>query len=294
MKLSIIIPVFKVPSTLRSCVDSVLSGCDIPVEVILVDDGSPDECPAICDEIAVSDSRVKVIHQSNQGLSAARNVGIDASTGELLTFVDSDDLVEPGQWSRLTEVFGQHERCDIVEYPVVVHQDDRHREYRLVFGGRFYADAGHYWSEERAYTHAYACNKIFRRHLFDKVRFPVGRVFEDVATIPSLLCAARGIATVGFGCYFYRANAEGITATASGKELSMLLEHHLRWFEMWPSRDYYIHLVNIQLSVCDRLPVSPVLPFRPYTGTLKLYLLRIFGMVNLCRMHRIFYRLFRL
>lgn len=92
---SIIVPVYKVEPYLRRCVDSVLAQTYPNTEVILVDDGSPDGCPAICDEYAAADSRVSVIHQANGGLSAARNAALDVARGEWVYFVDSDDWVEP-------------------------------------------------------------------------------------------------------------------------------------------------------------------------------------------------------
>ena len=93
--ISVIVPVYRVEEYLERCVKSILSQTYKNLEVILVDDGSPDQCPAICDACAEKDARVKVIHQENKGLSGARNAGIDAASGEYLAFVDSDDYVSP-------------------------------------------------------------------------------------------------------------------------------------------------------------------------------------------------------
>ena len=93
--ISIIVPVYKVEKYLKRCVDSILAQTYPCLEVILVDDGSPDGCPAICDEYAREDRRVRVIHKENGGLSDARNAGIDAAKGKFLGFVDSDDYVHP-------------------------------------------------------------------------------------------------------------------------------------------------------------------------------------------------------
>lgn len=91
--ISVIVPVYKVEKYLKRCVDSILAQTYPCLEVILVDDGSPDGCPAICDEYAREDRRVRVIHKENGGLSDARNAGIDAAKGKFLGFVDSDDYV---------------------------------------------------------------------------------------------------------------------------------------------------------------------------------------------------------
>ncbi len=91
--ISVVIPVYKVEKYLRECVDSVINQTYKNLDIILVDDGSPDKCPAICDEYAEKDTRVRVIHRKNGGLSAARNSGIDIARGEYITFIDSDDYV---------------------------------------------------------------------------------------------------------------------------------------------------------------------------------------------------------
>ena len=93
-KISVIVPVYNVEKYLPRCIDSILAQTFTDFELILVDDGSPDNCGAICDEYAVKDSRICVIHQKNQGVSAARNTGIEASKGEYVTFIDSDDYIE--------------------------------------------------------------------------------------------------------------------------------------------------------------------------------------------------------
>lgn len=92
-KISCIVPVYNVEKYLRRCVDSILAQTFTDFELILVDDGSPDGCPAICDEYAEKDSRVRVIHQENKGVSAARNAGLDMARGEYVCFVDGDDEV---------------------------------------------------------------------------------------------------------------------------------------------------------------------------------------------------------
>ena len=95
MKISVIVPIYNVEQYLHTCVDSILAQTYHNIEVILVDDGSPDNCPAICDEYSKIDSRIKVIHKKNSGVSDTRNAGIEAATGEKIAFIDSDDVVAP-------------------------------------------------------------------------------------------------------------------------------------------------------------------------------------------------------
>ena len=100
-KISVIVPVYKVEAFLDRCVQSIVSQSYKNLEIILVDDGSPDNCPSLCDAWAAKDSRIKVIHKENGGLSDARNAGMAIATGELMGFVDSDDWIAPGMYQHL-------------------------------------------------------------------------------------------------------------------------------------------------------------------------------------------------
>ena len=101
MGISVIVPVYMVESYLHRCVDSILSQTFVDFELILVDDGSPDNCGAICDEYAAKDSRIRVIHQKNGGLSAARNAGLDVAREEYYAFVDGDDWIDPDMYENM-------------------------------------------------------------------------------------------------------------------------------------------------------------------------------------------------
>ena len=107
-RISVIVPVYKVEKYLRRCVDSILAQQHKDLEVILVDDGSPDGCGAICDNYAAEDSRIRVVHQQNGGLSAARNTGLSMATGDYIAFVDSDDYVEPAMYGELLRLARAH------------------------------------------------------------------------------------------------------------------------------------------------------------------------------------------
>ena len=102
-KISVIVPVYQVEETLDKCVESIIGQTYKNLEIILVDDGSPDNCPAICDSWAEKDSRIRVIHKENGGLCSARNAGMDIAAGDYLGFVDSDDCIEPDMYQLLVE-----------------------------------------------------------------------------------------------------------------------------------------------------------------------------------------------
>lgn len=112
-KVSIIVPVYKVESTLNRCVVSIRKQTLEDIEIILVDDGSPDNCPRMCDDLAIIDERIKVIHKTNGGLGYARNSGIEIASGEYIAFIDSDDFIEPNMMQRLYD-FARKKNCDVV------------------------------------------------------------------------------------------------------------------------------------------------------------------------------------
>lgn len=174
---SIIIPVYRTAATLMRCVESIAAQQDARFEMILVDDGSPDSCPAMCDSLAAADSRIRVIHKPNGGLSSARNAGIEASRGDLLMFVDSDDHIAPGTLSALSRLAGEHPEYDIIEFPICREMPSGRQE-MTDFGCREYRDMDEYWLSCRAYMHAYACNKIYRRALFDGIRYPENMILR--------------------------------------------------------------------------------------------------------------------
>ena len=219
--LSIIIPVYCVENTLDRCVKSIVGQSYHDIEVILVDDGSPDHCPEMCDSWAQKDERIRVIHQNNGGLSDARNVGIDASRGEWLTFVDSDDYIEEGT---LEQVMAATADNDLVEYPVERFCGSP-QESLLTFEPKVYKDMSDYWLNGQAYEHSYVWNKIYRKELFNQIRFPKGQVFEDIQTLPLLLQKAHRVATIPHGLYHYCWNESGITATANGQALEIGRAH---------------------------------------------------------------------
>jgi len=258
MKLSIVIPVYNMENTLNRCVESVLRQGIDDYEVILIDDGSTDNSAKICDEWQTKDQHILVIHQENGGLSAARNAGIEKATGELITFVDPDDYLKDGTYKAIMALAEKH---DIVEFPVCRLFKSARQE-MLHLPNQVFTDMKAYWLEMEAYTHTYAWNKIYRKRLFDNVKFPIGKVFEDVATFPKLLQVANDICTTNQGLYFYCQNDNGITAKAKGPETESLLQEHLNILHQWSDDSYYMHVLNIQMDVYNMTGKKPILPYK--------------------------------
>lgn len=227
MKLSIIIPVYKVANTLQRCVESVM--CQLPKEsdIILVDDGSPDECPVLCDKLAERYEQITVLHKENGGLSSARNHGLQHAKGEYITFIDSDDELAKNTLNSLMQIVLQHPEYDIIEYPISVHHGHATQHVES-YGDSVWTSAQKYWIETRAWNHCYACNKIFKRKLFSKVRFAEGRFFEDLLCYPQILRLNPTIATTSQGLYKYTYNEGGISALPNRNKLTQLLKAEIQ------------------------------------------------------------------
>ena len=212
---SVIVPVYNVEKYLHRCVDSILAQMFTDFELILVDDGSTDNCGAICDEYAQKDSRVHVIHQENSGLSAARNAGIDWVCGsrdsEWLCFVDSDDWVHPRMleylYHAVQETMAKICACNYVS--VTKYEQPNDLEYMkpiLKDGLDFYS--------ENYIAGVLASNKIYHKSVFEEERYPIARIHEDEYISFKLLYRAGKIAWLNIPLYNYFQNNNGITKQA--------------------------------------------------------------------------------
>ncbi len=299
MKLSVVIPVYLVEDTLQRCVESILKQEYDNLQIILVDDGSPDNSPEICERLAAQDKRISVVHQENKGLAAARNTGILHAQGSYITFVDSDDYIEENTFPSLMKVLCEHSEYDILEYPAVIKEGSEQSD-TLSFRNTCYDSFHDYWLKGKGYRHSYAWNKIYRRSLFDDCLFKIGSVFEDVWTIPQLAVRCSYIATTALGCYHYCDNSSGITARAGRQDMQSLLEAHVMILpKVWGANDesiiYYMEVMNIQITVV-RMGGKILLPPYPYRlrflnslgvkQNIKLLLLKLLGVNLLCKMFK--------
>lgn len=229
-KISIVVPVYKVEPYLRRCVDSILGQSYQDFELILVDDGSPDNCGAICDEYAARDGRIHVIHQENGGLSAARNSGIDwtfaNSDSQWIAFIDSDDwihkdflrlLVGAAEQHGVKVTMGDHQWTD-----VCIEDPD--------FSGAvpFLLDA-----EDAMVQHYSKCTpawgKIYARELYTDLRFPVGKLYEDAYVTHIAIFASEKVAVFEEKLCYYYYNPNSITrAKWSDRKLDSIEAHEQR------------------------------------------------------------------
>ena len=233
--ISVIIPVYKVEAYLTPCVESVLAQTYENFEIILVDDGSPDSCPRMCDEFAARDSRIRVIHKENGGLSSARNAGIDAAKGRYLAFLDSDDLWTPVFLERLYRAIGET-GAELAVCLIRRFRGDPPRELPNAVPTEVLTrrEAFECFFNLRNENMVVAPNKLYRRELFAALRYPLGQIHEDEAVIHEIIGGTNTVAWVDECHYLYREAPNSITTSKfSLKRLDAARskERRIAWFE---------------------------------------------------------------
>ena len=211
--ISVIVPAYNAEKYLQKCVESIQGQSYQHFEVILVDDGSQDHTGMICDEFAKKDSRIRVIHQKNSGVSSARNMGMEAASGQYFSFVDSDDYVDPDYLSMLYDAIrtsgcliaecGQHR---IPETENDFRKEDTVREPKRLTVQEWGTETG-----MKGYLSMIVISKLFDAKMFQTIRFPEGRVYEDEAVIYKLIYEAKTIQRLYNKLYYYRSVPTGIT-----------------------------------------------------------------------------------
>lgn len=243
MKFSIILPVYKVEKYICPCVDSILGQSFKDFEVILVDDGSPDKSPEICDEYAQKDSRVKVIHKPNGGQADARNVGLEVAQGDYICYIDSDDfLANDGVLQLLAKK--TESKPDIVHYKFKEwfesdgHFADCHFDYNVFTEGRTLAEIYCDLVDKDAYYNS-AWSKIIRRELLidNNIRFEKGIVGEDNEWYYHVVMVAESLVLVDEPLYVYRRRQGSTTTSTTRKNLLDQLYVLSKWEKILQNKD---------------------------------------------------------
>lgn len=219
--LSIIIPIYNVEQYLPKTLENVLDQSFEEFELILVDDGSTDNSGKICDEFAYNDSRIKVIHQENAGVSAARNTGIKVALGKYIGFVDSDDLIENNMYNIMVNI-AEKECADIVQCShnrlSAVQNIKASGKVRIIDGVTFVRELFDYRGGD--YTNQVALwSKIYRRELFSGIHFPDGRTYEDEQETYKLCLKAKKLVLIPDELYHYVMRENSIITGVSAKKV---------------------------------------------------------------------------
>ena len=241
-EISIIVPVYRVEKYLNSCIDSLLAQTFADFEVILVDDGSPDACSALCDAAAAKDSRIRVIHQKNRGLSGARNAGLEIARGSWLAFVDSDDCVAPQFLEKL------HTAAVAANAEIAICSSLCIDEAGNVLPGAEHRIADEVLTREETLRRLVVSdfqvswNKLYRREIFETLRFPTGKQNEDTFFLPQVYQNITACAGVYDCLYRYRIVQGSIMHSKTTLKT-------LDWVEAW----YRLFEVLYQNGITDTL-----------------------------------------
>ena len=246
--ISIIIPVYKVEKYLEKCIESVLQQTYTNLQIILVDDGSPDNCGKICDEYAKKDSRIEVIHKVNGGLSDARNVGISKARGRYIGFVDSDDYIKKDMYEILLNLLKEYDAdvsiCNLYDViygkEYIRNKENGIQEYsRLDILKEVLLDKN---------IQSYAWNKLYKKELFDEIKYPIGKKYEDIGTTFYIFEKCNKIVVTSEPEYYYLKRSDSlvnnVTESTVFDYMELILQRYLyindNIKELKQYNDYYL------------------------------------------------------
>lgn len=250
--ISIIVPIYKVELYLEECIDSILEQTHHNLEIILVNDGSPDNCGKICDEYAVKDNRIKVIYKKNGGLSDARNIGIEACSGEYVAFIDSDDILHP----QFIEILFRNLVLNNADISCCNFQTFKHSSdinYLLsenaveTFTGDEFLEILYepHWIPQNVIV----CNKIYHHSIFEKLRFPLGKLHEDEFIFHEIYSGQKLLVYSPLELYFYRKHDSSITQNYTLKNYYDTKEAHLRRLDFGKEKTNLVFLSKTRLNL---------------------------------------------
>lgn len=229
--ISVIVPIYHVEKYLPSCINSILNQTYSNLEIILVDDGSPDNCPSICDAFALKDNRIKVIHKVNGGLSSARNAGIEIAQGEYIGLIDSDDFVAPNFYEYLLNNAITH-HADISECSFIKVPENTLNSFAFpAIGNESISVTDNIGSLERLFSEDFntyvntvvVWNKLYKSSLFHSIRYPLNRISEDEFTTYKLLYQSHQFVTSSAALHAYVQRTSSIMGkTFSSKRFDVL------------------------------------------------------------------------
>lgn len=259
--ISVIVPVYNVERFLPACVESLLAQSFSRFELILVDDGSPDGCAALCDAYAAQDSRVRVIHRQNGGLSAARNSGIEVAAGEFLAFVDADDLVAPDYleqlYTALTTTGADMALCAVEDVnedgSSLARSEITTPTAAGVHTGRALLEE-FFGANSTCYTVAW--NKLYRRSLWETLRYPEGLIHEDDAVAHRLYASCRQVVCLNAPLYFYRLRQGSICRNGITPGSFDGVSAHADWCRFFRDEGFSRSMLDRALAGCFRRYLS--------------------------------------
>ena len=258
--ISIIIPVYNVEKYLNRCIYSIVNQTYSNVEIILVNDGSKDSSPLICDEWAKKELRIKVIHKKNGGLSDARNTGLRNASGDVISFIDSDDYIYHDMYKTMIGAMIDY-NADLVVCGRNVVKDNLKTKKFCCGDTKIFTPSE---ALEELLLHRYvdeaAWDKLYRKELLVNLEFPLNEINEDIVIMPKIIQKANKIVHVGVALYNYCLNENSITRSNYTSKNSIIIKHmnDLNSFikSQYPQLEKYVRIFNCNYSVSQLLILS--------------------------------------
>ena len=278
--ITVIVPVYNVENYLKSCIDSIVKQTYKNLEIFLIDDGSTDNSGKICDEYALLDNRINVVHKKNSGQSDARNIGIKNATGDYFFFVDSDDYIEFTAIEKMLDISIKHNSdlviADIfnVDFEKSTFLNQPNNNFSVNYDSPSAAE--HYvlkpWGP---------WNKLYKKHIHEKVLFPSGKIHEDEAIMFQLLKNCKTITETNEKLYYYRQRPNSTTS----KPYSI---KKMDWFYGWKDNIEYIqkHFPNIEKQALDKLLTTSLYNIGNIILQLPIYENHFIEIINTLKVYR--------
>ena len=310
-KISIIVPVYKVEPYLKRCVDSILHQTFTDFECILVDDGSPDNCPDICDEYARKDKRIRVVHKENGGLSDARNAGLDIAQGEYIGFVDGDDYIHPQTYEIMLKAMSSAKaEIGCLNYTFIQpNEEEKFCRYNInnIIENMQVIDSNMFLEQFDKYFRAVswisACTKLYRRDVFENNRYPYGKTDEDSYMLHHVIAECSKVVRIEVPLYYYVWTAGSISRSEfSAKRFDKNGANidRVKFFEKkgikkqaaYFKREYLLNTLQMYYKVKNEYPEF-LCDYKKCLSEYKTYL-REFVKDNddICNMEKLIYNLF--
>ena len=293
--ISVIVPIYKAEAYLEECVQSIRNQTYQNLEIILVDDGSPDRCGEMCDAFAREDHRIRVFHKENGGQSSARNLGLDNMTGDYVTFADSDDWIEPNYYENMMRLLQQDNvdiaagglRCDFPDGKVIVVDPAYTPDAPTVIFTT--SDALREVTYAEKITNS-PCDKIFAAGIFSTLRFPERRAYEDFEIMVTCLEKSERIAYDPHPYYHYRMTGESVTRGSFSQkhflEADISRDRVAYYKKSHPALTPYAEAKHIELCLNIFFRSAGCPEFSKERQALKKELYRNFALPSFSRMRR--------
>lgn len=283
-KISVIVPVYKVEEYIHRCVDSILNQTFSDFEIILVDDGSPDVCGKICDEYAKKDTRIKVVHKRNGGLSDARNVGFTYAEGEYTIFIDSDDYIEKDMLEYLYDNISQY-NADMSTCGAYDVFDDRIEQKEVIEEFVCSGEDAFGYILKGIHIRGEIWNKLIKTNLINDLQFPKGKLYEDIFFTSQMMQRIKKVCVGTKPKYYYVHRSESITGKPYRPQLQDIIEAYETNYNV-VSR-YFPELTEIaeclkiwsRFIVLDKIMLEKNIKKYPEYKELKKYLQRNTGRI---------------